>query len=273
MNNFLQRTFTGIVFVITIFGGIWLHEYAYLAVFTVVTFLGIHEINGLVKAGNVHPQSGWTFAMGGYIYFISYFIIAGSISAYWLFLLLPMIVGVFITELYRKSGSSITNIATTFFAPVYIALPFAFLHYLAFYNGNYDSRLLLGFFILIWCNDTGAYLIGSMFGKNRLFERISPKKSWEGAIGGFIITLLIAFVLSKIFPIFTQANWLFIGGISSIMGVFGDLTESLIKRSVNKKDSGSLLPGHGGILDRFDAIILAAPMVSGYLIILNCLNR
>ena len=272
MNNFLKRAFTGIVFVVTVLGGIWWHEYAYLFIFAVFSFLAILEVKGLVKAGNVHIQTGWALAIGMYSYIVSFFAIEGSISAYWLLLLVPMIAGVFITELYSKSATPVVNIACTFFAPVYVALPFSFLHFLAFHSGEYDSSLLFGFFILLWGNDTGAYLVGSLLGRHRLFERISPKKSWEGAIGGFIITLLIAFVLSKIFTNFTLVNWLFIGAISSIMGVFGDLTESLIKRSVNKKDSGALLPGHGGILDRFDAIVFAAPMVCGYLVLIKIFN-
>ena len=272
MNNFLQRALTGILFVVAVLGGIWWHEYTYLFIFAVISFLGILEIKGLVKAGGVHIQTGWAIAIGLYAYIVSFFVIADSISIYWMFLLAPIIAGVFITELYRKSDTPVINIACTFFAPLYVALPFSFLHILAFYNGEYSSSLLFAFLILIWGNDTGAYLIGSTLGRHRLFERISPKKSWEGAIGGFIITLLIAFVLSKIIANFTLINWLFIGGITSIMGVFGDLTESLIKRSVNKKDSGTLLPGHGGILDRFDAVIFAAPMVCGYLIFIKLFN-
>jgi phosphatidate cytidylyltransferase len=175
-----------------------------------------------------------------------------------------------VIELYRKKERPFGNIAFAIFGVVYISLPFAFLNYLAVYNPlgihlAYNPWLVMGFFILIWTNDTGAYLAGRAFGKNKLFERISPKKTWEGAIGGLLLTLVAAFLLNKYSSLLNITHWMIIATIIVVFGNLGDLTESLFKRSVNIKDSGSILPGHGGLLDRFDAVLIAAPMVFTYL--------
>ncbi|MDR2927634.1 MAG: phosphatidate cytidylyltransferase [Cytophagaceae bacterium] len=272
MSNFVQRLLTGAVFISFVLAGIAWNEYSYLLVFAVCVFLGMFEFKKLLTTKSVRIQAGWAFLIGFYMFFVHYYYLKGIISLGWFVLLIPMFLAVFVTELYRKSESPLTNIAYTLLTPLYIALPFASLHYIALYLIEYDPRPLLAFFVLIWCNDTFAYLAGRAFGKRRLFERVSPKKSWEGAIGGFLATLLAAYILSRIFPDILVWNfiiWLIIGAIISVAGVFGDLVESMIKRSVNKKDSGALLPGHGGVLDRFDGVLFAAPAVCCFLMILK----
>jgi phosphatidate cytidylyltransferase len=144
------------------------------------------------------------------------------------------------------------------------------LFHLGFYSNDtftdtYSYQIILGFFILLWTNDTGAYLSGKYFGKHKLFERISPKKTWEGSIGGGILTLAFAYVLSIYFTNLNITNWLIIGVLIAVFGGLGDLVESMLKRSLGIKDSGKLLPGHGGILDRFDGLLLSVPFVYGYL--------
>lgn len=269
MNNFWQRILTGIVFVIAIIGGMWWHQYSYLLIFYTVVLLGMLEFAELVRARPVHAQIGWALVLGSFWYLASFFVLAGIISERWLMFVVPLIMAVFITELFRKSNTPLLNIACTLIIPFYVALPFSFLHFLVFKGGSYDYLLLLGFFLMIWANDSGAYLIGVRFGKHRLFPRISPRKSWEGAVGGFVLTLAIALVLSLFIEQLSWGHWLAIGVLVSVMGTFGDLVESMLKRSVNVKDSGSLLPGHGGVLDRFDAVVFAAPLVCGYLILIR----
>ena len=122
-----------------------------------------------------------------------------------------------------------------------------------------------GFFILLWANDTFAYLTGIIFGKHRLFERISPKKSWEGFFGGLVGTVVLSFLVAKLFPVLPFYHWMAVAALIVVFGVYGDLIESLLKRNLKIKDSGHFLPGHGGILDRFDSVLLAAPMVYFYL--------
>jgi phosphatidate cytidylyltransferase len=133
------------------------------------------------------------------------------------------------------------------------------------HSGPQHYGIVLGFFLLIWLNDTGAYFIGSLIGKHKLFERISPGKTWEGSAGGTLFALLTAWGLSYIFPQIDRTHWLILAIITVVTGTLGDLVESMLKRSLGIKDSGNILPGHGGMLDRFDAVLLSAPFVFVYL--------
>ena len=179
---------------------------------------------------------------------------------------------IFIAEMYRNQTNPFVNISLTLTGVFFIALPFSILNY--FYTPDFQyahssPEVLMGFFFILWANDSFAYLTGVSFGKHRLFERISPKKSWEGSIGGFVFGLLTAWVVSMFFKEFDLIHWMIIAAIIMIFGTFGDLVESLLKRSLNVKDSGNVLPGHGGLLDRFDAVLLAAPAVFVYLILIK----
>jgi phosphatidate cytidylyltransferase len=175
---------------------------------------------------------------------------------------------IFVFELYRKKNKPFQNIALTFLGIIYIALPFSLLYLMGFKEytvTGFKPKIILGFFFLLWTSDTGAYLVGMTLGRHPFFPRISPKKSWEGFIGGVVLTLLIAWVISNYFTFLSTYDWLIIGLIIAVTGAIGDLIESLLKRSLNVKDSGNILPGHGGILDRFDSVIFAAPLVFVYL--------
>jgi phosphatidate cytidylyltransferase len=271
MNNFWKRVFTGIVFIFAVLGSILLNKYAYLLVFGVIVFIGMLEFKELIKEMKVKIQVEFGILTGIFIYFVTFFIATGMISNIWFLTIIPLVICIFITELFCRTETPIFNIATTLLMTLYIVLPFVFLHFMAFQSGEFDYRLLIGFFVILWSSDTFAYLVGVNFGKHKLMVRISPKKSWEGTIGGIIASLLAAFILSCFFKNLSMINWLIIGGIISIMGIFGDLTESMLKRSVNKKDSGAILPGHGGVLDRFDSVTFAAPIVFFYLTLFNTL--
>src|SRR5690606_3819133 len=144
---------------------------------------------------------------------------------------------------------------------------------LGFLDGEYNHRLPLGFMLILWGNDTGAYLVGKFLGKRRLFERISPKKTWEGLIGGILFALITSLILASVFAVLSSWQWVGMAVLISIFGTFGDLVESMLKRSQQVKDSGTLLPGHGGLLDRFDGLLLAAPMVFALLKILLSLQN
>lgn len=166
-----------------------------------------------------------------------------------------------VIELFLSSTSPFQNVAIYLFGFFYICFPFVFLNWIAYadFEGDYSPLRVFGLLLLIWTNDTMAYFIGSKFGKRKLFERISPKKTWEGTIGGGVCTVLMAWGLSFIVKDFTQTQWLVLGVVAAVFGTFGDLVESMLKRSAGVKDSGNLLPGHGGMLDRFDAFIFALP--------------
>ena len=178
-----------------------------------------------------------------------------------------------ITELFRQKKRPITNISYSIFGILYIILPFALLNYIPLQADGEQrgSLLLIGFFASLWANDTGAYLTGRAFGKRKLFERISPKKTWEGFLGGLFFCVLAGYVFSMFDSYLTPEEWIGFSLIIGIFGTLGDLVESMIKRNYHVKDSGNILPGHGGILDRFDGIFLACPMIIMYLEFVSCI--
>ena len=168
-------------------------------------------------------------------------------------------------KLYKKTERKpFTNIAFTFLGIFYVSVPFALLNITAFNDGAYNYQIVFGLLFILWASDTGAYFAGTFFGKRKLFERISPKKSWEGFFGGAALALIFAYGLSRFFDTFSLVQWIIIGLIVIIGGTFGDLVESLLKRSFEIKDSGNSLPGHGGFLDRFDGLLISMPFIVAF---------
>ncbi len=198
--------------------------------------------------------------MGGVYLFGAVFMYKYGVASENIFLpYLLFVLTLFIMELYYKADNPIANWANLLFIQIYAAGSFALLNLVAIEEQIYTPITLLAIFIFVWVNDTGAYLVGSTFGKRRLFERISPKKSWEGFLGGIGFVLITAYLLSSYFVEISWYNWIGLSLTTVIFGTWGDLTESLLKRTLKVKDSGSLLPGHGGMLDRFDSIMMAVP--------------
>ena len=265
MNNFVKRTLSGALFITLIIGSILLNRYTFAIVFGLICGLSVLEFNKLTNNQDNISVNKWISFFGSIIlFFISFFIASGIFKNsifgfYGLYL-----VAVFIIELYRKKINPLHNLSYFILSQIFIALPFSLLSFILFIN-NYQPILLLAVFVTIWVNDTGAYLVGVTFGKHRLFERISPKKSWEGFIGGALATLLSGYIFSLIIPEISLINWLIFSEIILVFGTFGDLLESLMKRTVQVKDSGNIIPGHGGLLDRFDSMLLAAPIIFIYL--------
>lgn len=175
---------------------------------------------------------------------------------------------IFVFELYRKASNPFHNIAFTFLGIICITIPLCFFVSIAFGPAGqttYQPGIVLGYFFILWAGDTGAYFIGRYFGKHLLFERISPKKTWEGSLGGAVSALLVAYAVSRFFTTIDSSDWIIIAFITVVAGTFGDLIKSLMKRSLHIKDSGTILPGHGGMLDRFDTLLGSAPFVFCYL--------
>ena len=174
---------------------------------------------------------------------------------------------IFIRELFRNAGNPIHNIGSSLLGVLYISLPL-FCFYLISFQGlleNYQYQCILGYFFILWANDIGAYFAGTYFGKHKLFERISPKKTWEGFFGGALFALIITLIISYYFNNFSLIQWIIVSSIIIVTGTLGDLVESMFKRSAFLKDSGESIPGHGGFLDRFDSLFISAPFVFFYL--------
>ncbi len=269
MSNILTRALTGALFVVLIVSSIILSHYFFSIVFLIITILCLEEYYSLLKSQSISPAKILGIIVGSLLFLSFSLTSAGLIEIKYLYLNIPMILLVFIFELFRKNNSNITNISYTITGVFYIALPLAilnFFYYPAFNPGGSSYNILLGFFILVWVHDIGAYLVGSAIGRRKLFERISPQKTWEGSIGGAIICLICASFLESIFGDSGTASWIIIAAIVVLFGTLGDLAESMIKRNLNVKDSGKLLPGHGGVLDRFDSVLFASPTVFVYLL-------
>lgn len=184
------------------------------------------------------------------------------VESQWLgFLFLPL-VAIFLSELYRKQENPFLNIGTTIISFVYVVAPFSLLNYIYQYGESLLQQahlLILAFFVLIWINDSLAYVTGLLAGRHKLFPRISPKKTWEGFFGGFIFSLAAGYGFFTLFKGMSLEAWLGYAATVAIFATFGDLVESMLKRDFDVKDSGSILPGHGGMLDRFDGVLLASP--------------
>lgn len=272
--NFLIRTITAIVYAAVMMfcilkGGLW-----FVGLFGVCTILTVMEYTGLAnryKGANVSRLWTTVAAITFYAAIVGLSVMESSAV-----LFLPFtftLIVIMVRELYYKKPSPINDWAQTLFPVIYIALPYALLSLLAFDakgpGTGYSHVIPFTLFIFIWCNDVGAYCTGCTIGKHKLFERISPKKTWEGSIGGAVLTMIAAFLLHRFLPDWYSFMpvWVWIGMalVVVVFGTWGDLIESLIKREMGIKDSGKILPGHGGMLDRFDSALLAIPATVVYL--------
>jgi len=272
VSNFLTRTITGTLFVVVIVGSIIISHHLFSIVFLVITMLTLSEYYSLIKTEEVNPAKTLGMLLGSMVFLSFSLVAAETIPIKYLYLIIPMIILVYVFELYRNSKYSIANINYTISGVIYIALPFAILNFYfnpGFVPGESKYGILLGFFILVWLHDVGAYLVGSTLGRHKLFERISPKKTWEGTIGGTIVCVLVAYFLPQILGSLDTVNWIIVALIVVVFGTFGDLAESMVKRNMGVKDSGKMLPGHGGMLDRFDAVLFASPAVFAYLLLIS----
>jgi len=265
LSDIVKRGLSGIVYVGVLVASLLINQYLFAFVFVTLAVANLLEFFKLGKRLRASAQQSYAAIITILLFAFSF---ASNILEHHpnLFLLLvPLVVFIIVFELYRIKRYPFVNIAYTIFGLVYIAVPFALMNYLVFYTGSFNGNLLLGIFVLTWIYDSGAYLVGITIGKNRLFERISPKKSWEGFIGGAAITIGLSFFAPNVFGIVSLTHWVVISAIVVIFGTLGDLSESLLKRSVNVKDSGQFMPGHGGVLDRFDSILLSVPLIYMYL--------
>ena len=290
MKNFITRTITGILFVAIMVTGICLRGDAMILLFALITGLTLWEFTGLVNehVADTTVNRFITTAAGVYLFLAFAGYCTGIVppSAFIPYLL--TLIYLFISELYLKQKNPIQDWAYTMLSQLYIALPFSMINVLSFQSDPlsgqiaYHWLLPMSVFIFLWANDTGAYCAGSLFGRHKLFPRVSPGKTWEGSIGGAVIVLIIAAVisyfagsdasLSTLNAQLSTLKWLGLGLVVVFFGTWGDLVESLFKRTLGIKDSGNILPGHGGMLDRFDSSLMAIPAAVIYLYTLQFLG-
>lgn len=265
-SNLSKRLVTGILGAAIMVACIAWSQWTYLVLFSVICFFSLREFYQLSVRDGYAVQRVFGMVSGLSVFLLSFFVSAKIIPHYCYYLLFPLTSLIFLLKLYAKTEAKpFTNIAYTYLGIIYIAVPFALLNIAAFEDGYYNRQIILGCLFILWAADIGAYFAGSIFGKNKLFERISPKKSWEGVMGGVLLSVAVGVILSYGFTTLEAWKWMSIAVIMLVCGIYGDLVESLMKRSMEIKDSGNALPGHGGFLDRFDGLFISAPFIVAFL--------
>lgn len=265
MNNFGKRVISGLLFVVILTGCIFIHPYCFFALFFIINIIGLLEFANMAKIINIKINIPMVLICGSALFtagFLDNYY--GFRDGYLYFFITTFILS--ISELYRKKVHAFQNIAFGIYSLFYITLPFTLLIYLPYLStGKWIPEIIFFPFLLIWFNDTFAYLFGSQLGKHKFFPRISPKKSWEGAIGGGLTTIAAGFVLAPYIDGLDIVDTTVISCIVVVFGILGDLIESMFKRCIEIKDSGHIMPGHGGVLDRLDSIIFAIPAIFVYM--------
>lgn len=279
MKNFIIRTLTGIAIVAVQVLCTYLSPLSLAGLFLLLTALTVNEFLGiLAQKGEVKVNRPIVIMGSCYLFFAFWLncLTDGEslivFAPYLIFLLYS-----YIKELYARHPSPIVNLGAIMLSQMYIVLPLSLINVLAFKTKSFTCFsdevpfyvIPLAIYIFIWANDTGAYLSGSLLGKHKLFPRISPKKSWEGSIGGALLTVAGAVVISLFYGFMNVWQWVGMALVVVVFGTFGDLTESMVKRHLGIKDSGKMLPGHGGILDRLDSMLFAIPAVVMYLVVIS----
>lgn len=282
MKNFITRTITGILFVACIVV-CFLNPTAMSALFALVTGLTVWEFTGLVNNRPAVSVNRFISTVAAVYWFLAMVGFCSGLTPPTVFIpYLVTLVYLLIAELYTKAEDPVNDWAYTMMAQLYIAVPFSLLSVLAFRSTPagvmYTYLMPLSVFVFLWINDSGAYCCGSLLGRHKLFPRISPGKSWEGSIGGFVFVAAAAALIWYLTDLYgvndLQLNlwqWIGLGLVVAVFGTWGDLVESLFKRTLGIKDSGNILPGHGGMLDRFDSSLLAIPAAVVYLFTITLL--
>jgi len=267
LSNLQQRLIVGVAGATIILSGIWFNHWSYFALFTLICFFSLKEFHAMVNSVGIGTNKTIGVIIGTILYILSFVLIQLPISREASALYLPLLMLFFLVELFQQNPKPFERTAFSILAIVYTALPYAILNHIVFIGGDYNSKIPLGILLLMWANDIGGYFGGKYFGKHKLYERVSPKKTWEGSISGLILGLGVAVVLNQFLELFSLPFWLGLATVIVITGSLGDLIESQFKRSLGIKDSGSSLPGHGGFLDRFDGLIIALPFILVYFLL------
>lgn len=271
MNNLALRTIFGLSgAILMVFGLVW-NKWSFLSFIAIIFILSLKEFYDILEKHGFFPNKWLGLVMGTLVFSMNYYI-----APFQQYFLLSLVISggiIFIAELFRAKPSPTKNVAFTLLGIVYLAIPYRILLDFSFQENftsivdlkNFEGAKVLCIFLLVWGNDTGAYFAGKYLGKRKLFERISPKKTWEGFIGGLIWAILVGqFLCPAVVDGPTSTDWLVLSIIAPVFGTLGDLVESMMKRDLKIKDSGTIIPGHGGFLDRFDGLIFTIPFIYLY---------
>ena len=266
-SNLGKRAITSVVGAGVILTALVYSDWTYFLIFALILGASQMEFYKLSGLDGMLPLKSFGTMLGLLIFALTFMVEKERLPHEYLYLIFPLVSLTFFIKLYKKTDKKpFTGVAYTYLGIFYVAVPFSLLNLAVFsVDAVYHYEILVGCILILWASDTGAYFAGTRFGKTKLFERVSPKKSWEGFIGGAFSALIVAFVISNYFLVLEDWKWLVIAGIIIIAGTYGDLIESLFKRSIEIKDSGSVLPGHGGFMDRFDGLLLSAPFITAFL--------
>ncbi len=265
MKGLVKRSLTGIAFAAIMLAGIIIHQYVFAVVFTVFLLLTLYEFYKISENIGYEPSAKIGLTCG-FLLFIIFFLAASRVipqNFIYLSILIPLFT--LLPDLFDKRKNGFKNSMITLAGLIYIALPFSLLSFIIIPENSAGSGfypwILVGIFLIIWMYDSMAYVFGTLLGKHKICERISPNKSWEGLAGGAVFAVIMGIVNSVIFHELSLTNWIVIAFLIVAFGTSGDFFESKLKREAGVKDSGNILPGHGGMLDRFDTLLFAAPVI------------
>jgi phosphatidate cytidylyltransferase len=267
MRKLSKRALSGFVFVSVLIFSILYSKITFISLFFILMIFCLYEFQKMIKLKSLFP-----YLIGSLLFVFGNILNVEDLPSIIIFeyvgvaLFLTIFMS-FASILFAKKEEVISHLGKIFLTIIYIVVPFTLMVQIPFLNTEYSyvNTIILGVFILIWTNDTFAFLIGKNFGKHKLLERISPNKTIEGFIGGMVFTFISSLILTRVFSSLSLDKWIVIAGIVSVFGVLGDLIESMFKRQAGVKDSSNFIPGHGGFLDRFDSVIFAAPFIFIYL--------
>lgn len=265
LSNLAQRSIVGFIFAVAVMGCAVAGPLANGMLFLFFAAVGLYEVYDLLK----HQQSNaprWFKGMsvGVILYMLVFLVQTQSIEPLWFWILPLLIAIIFVAELIKLDHLTLSNLAITIFGWIYVVMPLSLVNVLPTIQGIYDPIPLIGFFLVLWANDTGAYFVGKYLGKRKLYPEVSPNKTWEGLAGGSIVAIASAVGLFKLTHTLYMQDWLVMAFCVVTFGNLGDLFESHLKRNFGVKDSGHIMPGHGGVMDRFDGLFLALPVFLAY---------
>jgi phosphatidate cytidylyltransferase len=265
LSNLAQRSIVGFIFAVAVIGCALAGPLANGMLFLFFAAVGLYEVYDLLK----HQQSNaprWFKGMsvGVILYMLVFLVQTQSIEPLWFWILPLLIAIIFVAELIKLDHLTLSNLAITIFGWIYVVLPLSLVNVLPTIQGIYDPVPLIGFFLVLWANDTGAYFVGKYLGKRKLYPEVSPNKTWEGLAGGSVVAIASAIGLFKLTHTLYMQDWIVMAFCVVTFGNLGDLFESHLKRNFGVKDSGHIMPGHGGVMDRFDGLFLALPVFLAY---------